>query len=359
MTNNNDNIVENDRVALEDTAGRAEIQEIIQEIERLKAGGAPTVPETKEESAPEEKNEELEASSEDEEASEQEETEEDEEDEEEQEALAPQEKPKKLDKIWKIKKGYYKEKAVNKALLEENGRLKEMVSQLETAGTYQYGRNIYTELERAKEQLQKAVDENNPKAFIEATANLTNAQYKVNDLERLAAQIPISVPTPQIEQSYSVNQDYDSEIFNEAVTEFLGSHKELQQGSKFFNKALAESVVKYSKELDRQRSKAGLEDIYYTDDPEAIQDYIDLIEDHMAEYNSKIAKNKKTIEAASHVGGVRNSYSGSAPGKSPQPIKVTLTPDEKKMCANSFGRITEEAWLKFKAEEQQKAGKSL
>lgn len=352
MTNNNDNILENDRFALEDKAGRAEIEDAIKEIQRLKAGGSPKIPEEKEETIPGNESEEQETVVEDPEE-EQELEELDGEEEEEQEELAVKKSPKKLDKIWKIKKGYYKEKAEKRAALDEVARLREMVSQLETAGTYQYGRNVYTELDRAKELMKKAVAEGNAETFAEATSNLTNAQYKVNELERLAAQSP--APPPQ-QQYYPSNEGFDNEIFNEAVQDFLSSHKELQQDSKFYNKALAESVVKYANKLDRQIKEAGREDIYYT---EAIEDYFDAIEDHMADYHAKSAKQQKNLEAANHVGGVRNSYSSSAPGKSPPPIKVTLTPDEKKMCANSFGKITEEDWLKFKYAEQLKEGKSL
>jgi len=345
MTNNKD-ILESDRMALEDKAGLAEIQDAIQQIERLKNGESISPEDTNNTSLQSEEQEEENLESED--SPEEESQEHEEEDE---ELIPEKEAPKKLDKIWKIKKSRHKALAEKRAALvaledkeRELAQLREMLAQAEVAGTYQYGRNVYSELDKAKEQVQRAIDEGNTKAFAEATFNLTNAQYKVNELEKLAAS---SAQTPQ-HQTYTPQINYE-EVEREIIDDWISSHKELQIDSKYYNKNLADSVIKYANAIDAQLDATGRDDLRYS------EGYFDAIEEHIAEFKNSMDKKRRNSESASHVGAVRNSYNSPIPGKSSKPIQVTLTPEEKKICASSMVRISEKEWLKHKA-EQLKAG---
>lgn len=326
---NDDEVLESDKFALEDKSGEAEIEAALKEIDKLQNSASSSQSSEAEE---EESKDDIDEENEDE-------VEEGHEEGHEEEFEPKDSNPKKPDKMWKVKRRLYKTKSELRAAEEENVRLRDMLSQAEVAGTYQYGRNVYTELDRAKELVQKAADIGDTKAFIEATVSLNNAQYKVHELEKLASQ---AMPANSTYQNQAFNEGYDNELFNEAAKEFLDSHKELQPNSKFYNKSLAESVIKFANNLDDQIKEAGREDIYFT---EHILDYFDAIKHHISDCKIK-EKKRKSLESASHVGGVRNSYSGSQNGQSINSKKVILTPEEKELC--KISGIAEKEWAKYK-----------
>jgi hypothetical protein len=344
MNNNDELSIESDQIALRDTAGMDEIAEAIKEIERLKNGGAPK----------EEIQEEQEDDVEPEEEQEEEKEEPQEQEAEEEEEPESKKAPKKLDKIWKIKRSRYKalaeKKAVEeekKAVEEENARLKEMLAESLNSGTYHYGKNVYSELEKAKESKRRAIEEGDIDASIEADINLNRAINNINELEKWTASERQPQREPQRQQEHQKSADDYDEIEREKAADWLDDHPELQPNSRQYNLGLATEVSQFIHHLDNGIEARGQRDLLYS------EEYFDTIDRYIHDVNNRdrTEKKRKSLGSVGHVGSVRNSY-GNANGKSSKTIQMTLTADEKKICA--AGGISEKDWLKYKLEELQK-----
>lgn len=340
MNNNDELSIESDKIALNDTAGLAEIAEAIKEIERLKNGGNPKeeIPNDQEEESKEEYQE---AEPEEEETHE----EEDESEEEpELKKIASKESPKKLDKIWKIKRSRYKALAELKAAEEENSRLKEMLAESLSSGTYHYGKNVYSDFEKAKELKRKAIEDGNIDASIEADISLNRAINNINELEKWSASSEnrYSPKQPAYQES-----SYNNDIELEKASDWLEDHPELQPSSSQYNLNLATQVIEFVHNLDQGIDSHGRSDLKYS------EEYFDTIDGFIKDINNKdkLQTKRKKIESAGHVGSVRNSY-GNANGKSSKNIQIALTADERKICA--VGGISEKDWLRYKLEELEK-----
>lgn len=338
MNNNDELSIESDQFALRDTAGMDEIAEAIKEIERLKNGGAPK------EEIQEEQEDDVEP--EEEQEAEKEEPQEQEAEEEEEE---PESKkaPKKLDKIWKIKRSRYKALAEKKLVEEENVRLKEMLAESLNSGTYHYGKNVYSELEKAKESKRRAIEEGDIDASIEADINLNRAINNINELEKWSASEKQPQREPQRQQEHQKSVDDYDEIEYEKAMDWLEDHPELQPNSRQYNLGLAKETNQFINHLNRNLEAQGQRELLYS------EEYFDTIDKYIQDINNrdKTEKNRKSLGSVGHVGSVRNSY-GNANGKSSKNIQMTLTADEKKICA--AGGISEKDWLKYKLEELQK-----
>lgn len=337
MQNNDEFIIEGDQVALQDTAGLAEIEEAIKEIERLKRGEPATEEiqdEQEEEALSEDENQETEDPEGEQELDEEENLELPE--------KPTKEAPKKLDKIWKIKRSRYKALAEKKAVEEENVRLKEMLAESLNSGTYHYGKNVYSEFERAKQFKKQAIEDGDIDAVIEADISLNRAINSINDLEKWGATSEDRQPAKQ--QEYRKPPEAYDEIEHEIATDWLEYHPELQPTSRQYNQSLASEVTEFINHLDKNIDANGRRDLYFS------EEYFDTIDRYIKDIDNRdrTEKKRKSLGAVSHVGSVRNSY-GNANGKSSKSIQMVLTADEKKICA--AGGISEKEWLKYKLEE--------
>jgi hypothetical protein len=336
MTDKNDSF-ESDQLNLEDNRGFAEIEAAFKEIERIKNSGEV-------EENPQEEDPQGEAHSEDEET----EDEFEEEGEEENSQKDPlKDFIKKPEKAWKEKKRRFKAQAETRIALEEkrlaleeNVRLKELLKQAEAAGTYQYGKNVYSELEKAKQLQRKAIDDGDADGVIEAGMNVSRALNNIMELEKWSA---YESTQPQKQQepnpSYQNNEGHEQQI----AQKWLSTHKELQHNSRHYDPELTEEVGEFIHELDSKIDKSGNTDVYFSDD------YFEAIDDYIEDLKSKkrTAKTQKNIGSISNVGSVRNSYSNSLHSTPTKPQKIFLTPFEKDMAQR--GGISEEAWAKRKA----------
>jgi hypothetical protein len=329
MINNNDTStdLDNNLDTLEDPSGLAEIQKALEEIEKLKneeynaEEGS-----SEEEAAPEEEDKDL-------------------------EAKTSEEEPQKLDKIWKIKRSRYKALAEKRAALEENAKLKEMLAESLNSGTYHYGKTTYSELERAKDNKKRAIEEGDIDALIEADIALNRAANNVNELERWTSSSTQKNPQETIHE-----QPYEShnEIEQAMATDWLDNHSYLQPNSRDYNPALATEISEFINYLDENLANNGQRDVYFS------EQYFNTIDQYIGEAKNRIhdeSKNKtqkspKSLESAAHVGSVRNSYSASPTSNTPSSTQLILTADEKRMCANAG--ITEKDWLRYKLEDLKK-----
>lgn len=341
MQNNDEFIIEGDQVALQDTAGLAEIEEAIREIERLRRGESATEEiqdEQKEEVLPEEEDQETDQDPEGEQELEEEENLE-------LSAKPTKDAPKKLDKIWKIKRSRYKALAEKKAVEEENVRLKEMLAESLNSGTYHYGKNVYSEFERAKQSKRQAIEDGDIDAVIEADISLNRAINNINDLEKWGAASEDRQPAKQ--QEYRKPPEAYDEIEHEIAADWLDNHPELQPTSRQYNQPKANEVTEFINHLDKNIDANGRRDLYFS------EEYFDTIDRYIKDIDNRdrTEKKRKSLESVSHVGSVRNSY-GNANGKSSKSVQMLLTADEKKICA--AGGISEKEWLKYKLEELEK-----
>lgn len=252
------------------------------------------------------------------------------------------ETPKKKDKkLWKEIKRKYQVMAEKEALLKENAQLKQMLEESLSSGTYHYGKSAYGELERAKENKKRAIEEGNIDGLIEADLALTKAMNAISDLEKWA----YNGNTKKPETQAPTNNNSYGETESEIISDWLDDHPYLQPTNSKYNSTLASQVANFVNRLDSTIEKNGQQDAYFS------EDYFNAIDNYIESLKKGQTKAAKTAEAAAHVGGVRNSYS-SSPTQTGSSKQIILTADEKRMCANAG--IKEEEWLKYKLEDLKK-----
>ena len=302
----------------EDNTGLDEIQKAIDEIEKLKNDEPEIEPVEDSESAAAE------------------------EDETDKEDLDEENYANKDDKLWKIKKDKYRALAAKEALMQENLQLKQMLNESLNSGTYHYGKSAYADLEKAKESKKRAIEEGNIDALIESDIALTKALNTVNDLEKWAYNESQNKVKSQ-EYTQEEPQSNFTSVEHEIASDWLDNHSYLQPTSPDYNPKLATQVAGFINHLDANLAKNGQMDAYFS------EPYFKTIESYIAEIKNEPQKTAKKIESVAHIGGVRNSYTGSVNNKASSPTQMILTADERRMCANAG--ISEKEWLKYKLED--------
>jgi hypothetical protein len=303
---------------VEDTSGLAEIQHAMDEIEKLKNQ------ENQENEVPIEQEEITK------ETKEQVETEILEED--------TSKKEKKGDKFRKLQNDKYRALAEKEEALQKVAQLEQMLSESLNSGTYHYGKNAYSELDRAKESKKRAIEAGDVDALIESDIALTRALTAVNDLEKWADESKRTEKTTQRQQPA---QSY-SDLQHEIASDWLDNHNYLQPISKNYDSKLAGQVAEFVNYLDANLAKNNQMNTYLS------EDYFNTIEDFISGIKNEPQKETKTQNTNGYVAGVRNSYS-SGNGKVSSPTQITLSADEKRMCANAG--ISEKEWIKYKLED--------
>lgn len=310
----------------QDTSGLVEIQQALEEIEKLQNGQQ----ESQEIEEPEVSGEE---------------------ESQEAEAEAPVEQEKKKSKIWKEKKRKYQAIAEKEALYQENLQLKQMLSESLNSGTYHYGKSAYADLDKAKENKRRAIEEGDLDSLLEADISLTKAIHTINDLEKWAYTEESKNPAPAKQNNDYEQSGYTNSRFNEREQEiakdWLEDHQYLDPNSGQYNVNMANKVAKFINDLDVNLNHNGNEAALFTDE------YFDHIDDYISKIKKETPKNTKSLDAVAPVGAVRNSYTSSMSGKSSSsPTQMILTSDEKRMCSNAG--ISEKDWLRYKLEDLKK-----
>lgn len=318
---------------IHDTSGLEEIQKALAEIELLKNQDNHQQEEQEE---TKELHEESAAEEGDENAIENEEL---------GEALESKKGKKELDKIWKIKKSRHKALAEKRALALENERLKEMLAQSLDSGTYHYGKTAFSELEKAKQDKKRAIEEGDVDALIESDINLNKALRTVNDLENWAQQAKQSNHENREQPRYPTSEQFN-EVEQAIANDWLEDHPYLQPTSRNYDPDLAAKVSKYINYLDNNLANNGQANLYFSDP------YFETIDNYINEIRESPTRAPKKLESAEHIGGVRTPYSGSSSSRQSSPRHMTLSADEKKISAN-LG-ISEEEYIKYKIQELKK-----
>jgi hypothetical protein len=225
-----------------------------------------------------------------------------------------------------------------------------MLSESLNSGTYHYGKSAYADLDKAKENKRRAIEEGDLDSLLEADISLTKAIHTINDLEKWAYTEERGKPAPAKQNNDYEQSGYTNPRFNEREQEiakdWLEDHQYLDPNSGQYNVNMANKVAKFINDLDVDLNRNGNEAALFTDE------YFDHIDDYISKIKKESPKNTKGLDAVAPVGAVRNSYTSSIGGKTSGPTQMILTSDEKRMCSNAG--ISEKDWLRYKLEDLKK-----
>jgi hypothetical protein len=305
----------------QDTSGLAEIEQALKEIEELQNN-------SEEQTAEEEYQEEIEEDA----------------------PEVPIEQEKKKTKLWKEKKQKYRLIEEKQALHQEILQLKEqarerdeMLNQALNSGTYHYGKSAYADLERAKENKKKAIENGDLDSLMEADVSFNKAMHTINDLEKWAYSGPQGKGESVQHNNYEQPEYSFNEREQEIARDWLEDHEYLNPRSKKYDVNLASKVIDFTNALDTNLQRQGSTDAIFSDE------YFDTVDNYIATIRKESPKNLKSSNSVAPVGAVRNSYTSSVGGKSSNTIQIALSPEEKMMCSNM--NVSEKEWLKYKLED--------
>jgi hypothetical protein len=245
------------------------------------------------------------------------------------------EKLSEKDKYRKLQNDKHRAQAAEAAAQERVRELEEMLNDSLSAGTYHYGKTVYSELERAKDTKRKAYDMGDMEAALVADEAIFKAMIAINELEKWANESSKTGPKPAAKAQAAPEVDRDMEFKRELAADWLEGHPYLNASSRKYDPNLEAKVVRFVKKLDYDLETKRQQHLHYTPEYfDKIDDYIDAI---------KTKKSSNTLAALPPVGGVRNSYTGKS--KAVDPAKITLTKEEKELIKSmkDLG-ITEESY---------------
>ena len=214
-----------------------------------------------------------------------------------------------------------------------------MLSESLNSGTYHYGLNAYSELDRAKQSKKRAIEEGDIDALIESDIALNRALVAVNDLEKWTNE---NKQTKQSSKTALPAQTYNS-LQHEIASDWLDNHNYLQPSSRNYDSKLAGQVAEFVNYLDSNLAQNNQMNAYLS------EDYFNTIDNYIDEIKNRPPKEIKPPNTSSYVAGVRNSYNSPSVSKAPSTTQIILNADEKKMCANAG--ISEKEWIKYKLED--------
>jgi hypothetical protein len=267
---------------------------------------------------------------------------EEEEPEEEEFILKKPVKEKKTDKYRKLQNDKYRALAEKEEALQRLAEMEELMAESLHSGTYHYSKNVYAELDRAKESKRKAFEEGDMDNLLEADIEIMKAVQAINDLEKWANENEPRVPARSNYQNYQDDQrlSYQQDTLHQEIAkDWVDSHPYLKPTSRSYNPDLADDVTQFIEKLDNNLYRNRQEEAIFS------EEYFDTIDNYIQSRNISKRDNSKNIESLSNVSGVRNS-SSSGGSKSSSINKFILTQDEK-MMAERAG-VSPKEWLKNK-----------
>lgn len=254
-------------------------------------------------------------------------------------------KKQKEKKFWKERREKYKALAERDRIANELEELKRERDKALEVGNYHYGQNAYADLERAKFQKKKAIEDGDVDALMEADISLVRAANAIDEIERWNAQSNL-----QENKNTPKNTDVSvSSAQQEMARDWIESHPELNPNSSKYNTALAQKVGAYINALDSNIANSNQPEYYFS------EDYFDVIDDHIAKLKRGSQKSNVAPASINNVAGVKKSYQSGSPSQNSNNRKIVLTSVEKTMASNAG--LSEEEWLKFKIADLNKQQK--
>lgn len=267
--------------------------------------------------------------------------------EEEEITLKSPSKDKKIDKYRKLQNDKYRALAEKEEALQKLAEMEAMLEKSLSSGTYHYGRNVYSELDKAKSDFQKSFNEGDEKGLLDAQLALIKAQTAISDLEKWAAEndnkkyYQNNDPVP--DKSYQPNNTYQESLYQEIANDWLDLHPYLKPHSRNYDPKLAGDVNNFITRLDNNLHRNNNEDAIFS------EEYFYTIDNYIKSLTTPKRDNSKNIESVSNVGGVRSSSSAGMVSRSQPKVQIKLTRDEEILADNSD--VPREIWLQNKIEE--------
>ena len=317
---------------VDDSALDASIKKAMADLEKIDTNAPdPEEPEEVKEPETEEIEEEVEDNPETED-----EPEEEEEPEVEPEPEKKRQKVSEKDRYRKLQNDKHRAQAEKAAADERIRELEEMLNDSLSAGTYHYGKTVYSELERAKDAKRKAYMEGDTEEALKADEAVFKAMIAINELEKWANESSKTGPRPAAKAPVQHEEvDRDLQFKQQLAADFIESHPYLDASSRKYDPNMANKVLRFANKLDHDLIMKKQQHLYYS------PQYFDEIEDYIDTVKAKKASN--TIAALPPVGGVRNSYAGKS--KPVDPAKIPLTKEEKELIKSMKDMgITEESY---------------
>lgn len=311
-------------------------------IEKIKGN----LPEEEEVQAQEE-NEDPQEETQEVEAQEQENEEPEDEIEEEEITLKSPTKDKKADKYRKLQNDKYRALAEKEEALQELARMKDMLEQSLSSGTYHYGKNVYSDLDKAKADFQRTFNEGDEKGLLDAQLALIKAQYSVSELEKWANESDnkkqYQVNNYVASNNQPQNDPYQETLYKEIANDWLESHPYLKPHSRSYDPKLAGDVNNFITKLDNNLYRNNNEDAIFS------EEYFYTIDNYISSLTAPKRDNSREIESLSNAGGVRSSSSAGAVTRGQPKIQIKLTKEEKIMADNAG--VSHNDWLKYKIDD--------
>jgi hypothetical protein len=254
--------------------------------------------------------------------------------------LKTADKGKKSSKFRKLYNDRYKARVEKEEALRRVAELEAMLEESLSTGTYHYGKNVYSALEKAKQNYQNAFDQGDVNAHIEAHIELTRATNAVNELEKWAQESEIKKNSHYNQRQNYSEQNYNApEVQQDLVNDWLDTHPYLKVNSRNFDPALYGNVTSFISKLENNLQKNDAIDVIGS------EEYFDTIDDYIKSVKAPKRDSSKNREYLANASGVRK-ISSASNSKSTSPDNITLNSDEKEL-AERLGCSNQE-YLKFK-----------
>lgn len=252
-------------------------------------------------------------------------------------------KEKKREKVWQIKRAKFRALAEKEQALKRVAELEGLLEQSLNTGAYHYTRSAEADLEKAKIDKRKAIEEGDIDSMLESDIAIAQAISTINDIKKWDYSSAKEQPREEYIQEQAQQQGL-TPMQRELASDWIEEHEYLQADSPKYNQKLANQVVDFIGKLDNSLVNNNQMGSYFS------EEYFDTIEQYIEKITTPPKQPIKNLASIAPVGGVTNSHTGSA--RSSVPIQISLTAREKAWCAEMG--VNEKDWLKHKLVELNK-----
>lgn len=201
------------------------------------------------------------------------------------------------------KEKYYLEKKKRKSVLADRQKLEQENHQLKSAldgtidsNTKLYARDLYNDLEKAKNLKKQALLGDDPDLLLEADEIHQKLLHKVSEFESY-----VSSRTPDTSnEEVELEENHEEKVKLSNAQEWLNERPELVEGSYNFNPKIQKELGTFIEQFDRELKRNGREDEILSDA------YLDVLDEFVDSVKINRPKDGYTT---SNVGGVRNNFS--------------------------------------------------
>lgn len=223
----------------------------------------------------------------------------------------------------KIERDVYALASENEALRQKNADMEDLLQKSLDAGNYHYGTVAMGLLDKAKQNLAKALGEGDVDAVATATAEIAQATSVINEAKRAT---PIYPQEDRVSNNGRKVDTADAGL----LYDWLDDNPDFDKDSPVFNENLTNQVLPFITKLENRLKRNNQTHLI------ASPEYFNIID----EYVEKIKDNKENV--GKHFGSVR---SRQQPTNVSEKKIITLTNQQKKAAA-AFN-MSEEKYINY------------